>query len=289
MPKPWMIRYGSTEFEFSDESGIFIRSFPSISSFEIRDQDTAIPGNDGDRMGVDTHGGRTLGISFGVDGADEDEARARRARLESLWMATEVRRVGGAVAELVDLTTGRYAIGRPREIANQSVRLHDLPPGYDVEANFRTLTPVWYDPAGVVSLPLASDPTGGFVFPLRFPMVIRGYTARQGGFVVGGSEGTWPVIRIPGPIVNPIVSVPDAFTFGVATSLAYDEWIDIDTRPGLRSVTRNGTTVQRLTRASTPLQSSELLPGAHQFVFSGSSPSGNPAATLQWSNAHPIT
>jgi hypothetical protein len=289
MPDPWLLRYGATEFEFSDESGIFLRGFPEISSYEVRDQDQAIYGTDGDRMGVDTLGGRTLGLSFGIEGRTEGEARARRATLERLWNAREVRRVGGAVAELVDLTTGRVAVGRPREIANKSVRLHDSPPGYDVEANFRMIDPVWYGEKDVVAVPLVSESGGGFVFPIRFPLVMRGYTRREGSFTIEGDFPTWGVIRIPGPVLNPTVSVRDVFTFSAATSLAYDEWIEIDTRPGRRSVTRNGNTVQALTRGSTPLDAAELPLGPHQFVFAGSSASGNPPASLEWAPAYSIT
>lgn len=289
MPEPWLLRYGMTEFEFSDESGIFLRSFPEISSYEIRGQDTEIPFTDGDRMGIDTHGGRTLGLSFGIEGRTEAEARARRGVLERLWNAREVRSVGGAVAELVDLTTGLIAVGRPREIANRSVRLTDTPPGYDVEANFRMLDPVFYGPTEFVTVPLVAESGGGFTFPIRFPMVIRGYTKRENTFSIAGDYPTWGVITIPGPVLNPTVAVPGVFSFSMSTTLAYDEWIRIDTRPGRRLVTRSDGRIQQLTRSSTPLDAAELPLGPHLFTFSGSSPSGNPSASLEWAPAHSIT
>lgn len=289
MPDPWLMRYGTTEFEFSDESGIFLRKFPEISSYEIVAGDVKIPYGDGETAGVDLHGGRTLGLSFGIEGRTETEARSRRATLERLWNAREIRKVGGAVVELVDLTTGLSAVGRPREIANSSVRLHDTPPGYDVQATFRMLDPLWHGPLQSIAVGLGISQGGGLVAPLKAPLVARGYTKSSNSFTVGGDFPTWGVITIPGPVLNPAVEVPGAFRFAANTALRMGEWITIDTRPGRRSVTRNGDSIQNLSRTSTPLADSEIPTGPQLFRFTGSSSNANPTASLQWSALHSIT
>lgn len=143
-----------------------------------------------------------------------------------------------------------------------------------------------YSPDGLIEFPVGSglfSTTSRVIVSegLTFPLVARGYTTATNGFVVGGSRPTWPVITIRGQILNPVVDVPGAFTFAAPTSLAYDEWLTIDTRPGRRFVSRNGVQSAKLTRASTLLPSASLRPGAHMMTLTGST-SGSPSARIAW-------
>lgn len=122
---------------------------------------------------------------------------------------------------------------------------------------------------------------------LRFPLVARGYTTQANTFVVNGELDAWPVITIYGQILNPVVTVDGAFRFTAATSLKYDETLTIDTRPGRRSVLRNGNQIAALARTSDLLEDAALTPGAHTFTLSGSSSTGSPAAVLSWRAVYP--
>jgi len=95
------------------------------------------------------------------------------------------------------------------------------------------------------------------------------------------------VVRLNGPCLNPRAEVPGAFVFAATTLLAHDEWITIDTRPGRRSVLRNGTSIQKLNRTSTPVDDAALMPGAHLFTYSGSSATGVPTASIEWAPGYP--
>jgi hypothetical protein len=122
---------------------------------------------------------------------------------------------------------------------------------------------------------------------LKSPLVARGYTSRANTFVVAGEVPTWPVITIRGQVLNPAVDVAGVFQFAASTSLAYDETLTIDTRPGVRSILRNGDRIAALTRASSLLTSAALAPGAHTLTLSGSASTGTPSATIAWRAAYP--
>jgi len=124
--------------------------------------------------------------------------------------------------------------------------------------------------------------TGG----LKFPLVARGYTAQMNAFVVGGELPAWPIITIRGQVLNPVVEVGGLFRFAASTSLAFDEWLTIDTRPGVRSVLRNGTRIAALTRSSDLLSDAALPPGAHTITLSGSASTGTPTASIRWRAAY---
>jgi phage-related protein len=79
-------------------------------------------------------------------------------------------------------------------------------------------------------------------FPLQFPFTIAGDPSaigRPGYLQVEGTAPTWPVIRVNGPCANPtIVHVTTGRQLTLQTTLAAGEWVEIDTRPGWRSVLR---------------------------------------------------
>jgi hypothetical protein len=344
MPSAWMLRLPSGDTEFTDDSGIFFRSFPEIGTPDSVTEDRTYPYGDGTVMGVDRNGGTTLSMEFGIEGATEGEARDRYQLLRSLWRGDDVRGQFGAVAELRS-DRGRSALGRPRRIAPSEWRLNHTPPGLDVVADFQTIDDLWYGPQEFLTVPLAVSQGGGLVSRqyapgnnfgvietapqsgffmvgqleetqaglysaqklteiapgsglytsdagrllfdgLKSPLVARGYTSRANTFAVTGEVPTWPVITIHGQILNPTVEVAGAFKFSAGVSLAFDETITIDTRPGIRSVLRNGTRIASLTRTSSLLDSAALPPGAHTLTLSGSASIGTPSATIAWRAAY---
>lgn len=123
--------------------------------------------------------------------------------------------------------------------------------------------------------------------PLRSPLVARGYTTRANTFVVGGELDAWPVITIHGQILNPGVRVDGLFSFTYPGSLRYDETLVIDTRPGRRTVLRNGTQIAALSRSSSLLEAAALAPGSHTLTLTGSSSSGSPDAVVSWRSVYP--
>lgn len=283
MPGPWRIVYPGVDVTFTDESGIYLRKPPEVAEYDIASDDMDNARADGSQVGQDFHGGRTIGLSFGISGRTETEMSDRSERLAGYWDAVSIRTKPGALAELIS-ERGRSAFGRPRKIAPSEV--YPEARMMTIEAQFRQVDKLWYGAEESLSVPLALTQSGGFVFPLKFPMVTRGSTTAANTFVVGGEQPTWPVVTIRGPILNPTVEVAGQFRFTAASSLRYDEWLTIDTRPGRRSVSRNGSRIGSLTRTSSLLTAAALPPGSHTLTFSGTSTSGSPSAQIEWRAAY---
>lgn len=268
----------------SQQSGYPFSDAPEFGDPDRTAPDKHLPGVDGTVFGVDTLGGQTVTFALNALGEDDDEAEARYAAFRSKWRDPALRGQAGAVATLTS-PRGRRAFGRPRRNVP-----HLYPPGagaVGITADFETTDDLWYGPEEVLPVPLALSQGGGLVSPLRSPLVARGYTTQANTFVVGGVVPTWPVITLRGQVVNPAVEVAGVFRFAAGTSLAYDEWITIDTRPGRRSVSRNGTRIAALTRSSDSLDRAALNPGAHTLTLTGSASSGNPSASIAWRAAYP--
>lgn len=252
---------------------------PDFGDPERENQDDSLPGVDGTFFGADTIAGQTIAFGLTAVGEDDAEAEALYAAFRKLWRADSIRSNPGATATLT-APSGRSTFGRPRRIT----------PAYypndagviGITADFATSGDLWYGDEQTLSVPLALSQAGGFTSPIRSPIVARGYTTAANVFVVAGERSTWPVITIRGPILNPAVEVADVFRFTAVTSLEYDQYLRIDTRPGRQTVLRSGGRMAALTRTSTLLPDAALPPGSHTFTLSGSAGAGAPRASISW-------
>lgn len=102
----------------------------------------------------------------------------------------------------------------------------------------------WLLPRKTAQAKLATDPTGGLVFPLVFPLDF-GQATSGGGFPAPlentGSVDSWPIWRITGPCTGPVIT---DLTTGASQLRFNPDWqipagqvVEIDTRPGVRTVT----------------------------------------------------
>ncbi|QKS14795.1 hypothetical protein HUN59_14860 [Curtobacterium sp. Csp2] len=282
MPEPWGLRYPGVDVKFTDASGIYLRVTPDIADYDIADGDVDSARADGTQVGMDFHHGRTIGVTFGILGSSEAEMWDRFNQLASYWNAAAVRSAPGALAELVS-PRGRSAFGRPRKISPSDVSPEAKM--MTVQTTFRQVDKLWYGAPDQLTVPFAISQGGGLVAPLKEPLVARGYTTRANTFTVAGSEPTPFVATIRGAILNPGIEIAGVAKYAAQTSLAYDETLTIDTRPGRMSVLRNGTKIASLTRNSDLLTDGVLSPGPGSLTLTGSSSTGNPTATLMWRSA----
>ncbi|WFR66643.1 hypothetical protein P9139_18135 [Curtobacterium flaccumfaciens] len=266
--------------------GIFFRSYPDIGTPDVVTDDRAYPYDDGSIMGVDLTGGTTLGMTFGIEGSSEAEARDRYDVLRQLWRGDEVRRTVGAVAELRS-DRGRSALGRPRRIAPSQWRLDHTPPGLDVVADFQTVDDLWYGDTKSVTATLGYRAVGGIRFPVKFPLTTSPESDRSQTFIVSGDVPTWGMYEITGPVLSPWLEVPGVARYSfTGLRLAYDQWLTIDTRPWAREVYRNdGAPLGgALDTSSTLLSGNPLPPGQHKLLLRGTT-TGTPRASATWRDA----
>jgi hypothetical protein len=284
---PWNLSYPGTSLDFGPEAtGLPLSAAPEFGPTDLTVEDASRARADGVVLGSDFRGGTTISFELHAARRDSTEAEAREwaAAFMTAWRGDAIRSSPGAAAEL-RAPSGRSVFGRPRRASlDENLARYGK---YAITADFVTRDDIWYGPEETLKVPLALSQGGGLVSPLRSPLVARGYTSRANGFVVGGALPAWPVITIRGQILNPTVEIAGVAQFGATTSLAFDEWLTIDTQPGVRSVLRNGTRIAALTRASDFLSAAALTPGSHTLTLSGSASTGTPSATVAWRAAYP--
>jgi hypothetical protein len=100
----------------------------------------------------------------------------------------------------------------------------------------------WLLPRKTSQAKLPTAPSGGLVFPLVFPLNF-GQAVAGGEFPArlanAGSVDAWPVWRITGPVQGPTITNLDTgavLRFDSTWSVPAGQTIEIDTRPGMRTV-----------------------------------------------------
>jgi hypothetical protein len=212
------------------------------------------------------------------------------ALLNRAWSGGLVRTTPGAVSRLRYRLGGRQRVlyGRPRKFAATSgwATLGRVP----VSATFQAIDHRFYDDVERTAVvPYIPPPAGGLTFPIEFPWstITVGYS--PGVIAVAGTEPSWLVIVIYGPIVNPAVTwVGGDWTLGLNLSLLDSQFVVIDPRPWSRGVRLDGVTnvAGALTPTSPRLSELELPFGTHEIVLSGQDDTGLSSMTLAWRHAY---
>ncbi|MFD7922550.1 hypothetical protein ACFV3R_25400 [Streptomyces sp. NPDC059740] len=227
-------------------TNIQVRAIEGLGQPPLRTADVEPPGADGLWLGADYYSGRTLRIDAAIrTPGDPAAAYDLLAALQAPADDAAVRGQGGTTMDLRLKTPGRpvrVARGRLRTLEpDLTTAKHGFIP---VDMEFVTADYLLYDdePA-TTSIPLAMLNIGGLTFPLVFPVVIEGDPAavgRPGYLQVDGTAFTWPLLRVTGPCSNPTIThVTTGRTLTVQATLAAGEWVEIDTRPGWRTVLRD--------------------------------------------------
>jgi hypothetical protein len=281
----WRLSYPGVEYAFgTPATPVFNRTTPDLGDVDIRVSDVDRPRADGRAFGVDFRGGRTISFDLGLRARSEAEVRQEAARLQQVWRADAVRSTAGALATLTTQYAGRQRViyGRPRRLA---VDYSDAGINSFVTAvaDFAAIDDLFYD-ADEYSAQFGSVPptTGGLVAPLAAPLSTTRSSSRATSLRVNTEMPTWPVIRIYGPMTNPVLNIGDEFEIEVRLSLRYDEFVHIDTRPWARSAMRNGyANVSGLVRGSR-LSQAALGPGNYPVGIKGMDPTGTARVSISW-------
>jgi hypothetical protein len=155
-----------------------------------------------------------------------------------------------------------------------------------LDIEFQTSDHLFYaDTPGTTSMPLGSLTAGGVTFPLVFPFTIAGdpsAVGRPGFLQVEGTAPTWPVLRVAGPCANPTIThVASGRSLTVLATLAAGEWVEIDTRPGWRTVLRENGGSARLAPTSR-VDEFVLSPGLNEIHWSATDPTLTSTLAVTW-------
>lgn len=282
----WTLTTDNSSVSFGDDRSLVVVDSWSVDPGKFRIGDQENPRMDGVRFGRDFRSGQSVKFSMWINGGTEAAAMAGLSELAALWRNDSGRSRGGSLATLRH-PRGRVAYGRPRGLVSDTQRVER---GWaTVNADFDCVNDLWYGVEESVTLGLVPEFTGGLPIPADVPFVLGGGTGQADRIVtVGGDVATWPVFELKGPIVDPWVDVPGVGRLVFTGSLAYDQTLEVDTRPWARWVKRNGFAFPgALQPSGARLGDMGLRPGSYQIIFGGYDPSGTSSLTVRVRPAFP--
>ena len=266
---------------------VVIAAIEGLGRAPLRTADVEPPGEDGLWLGPDYFSGRTIRIDAAIKTPrDEQTAYAIHGALQDAADDESVRLAGGATTSLRLKFPGRPARTVRGRIRGLDADLTQAKHGWiPLDIEFTAQDSLFYDEPQSKTMPLGGLTRGGMTFPLMFPFTVEdtaGAIGRPGFLYVAGTAPTWPVLRVHGPCANPrITHVATGRTLTVQGSLAAGEWVDIDTRPGWRSVLRDNGGGMPLTPQSR-IDEFRLLPGTNEIHWTATDPTLTSTLAVTW-------
>jgi len=250
-------------------------------------QDQADPFSGATRMGRDVRQGSTFTWSLHVNTVDEETALDALDELADAWSPDNLS--GGDIMVLRYKVGGRTrrVYGRPRRFA-QSPDNRILSGMMPVTADFKRVDPLFYDDSPEsITLGVAYESEGGFIFPVTFPVMTLPGGFHPGETFVSGRRRTWPIIRLDGPLTSPQIQTDDWLLNMPSLTLNEGHYVEIDTRPWKRTIMLDGTSsIPGAVSVKTRLRDLSLSPGHQSFGFRAISGTGTGSATISWYPAY---
>jgi len=291
-----------TDFQY-DLGGVLIGAGTTVDVIKVdglgrppvRDNDVDQPSMDGEFAGPDYWAARQIQFDAAIKVPGNPAAcHDVLAALQAVTDAAAVRLVGGQ-----GLTLRIKRPGRPVKQCTVRARKLDLDDsriihGYaPIDLELFAHDPGFYaDAESTTEIPLGWLTGGGFAAPIVAPIFVQSGTVaadRPGWVTNQGDADAWPVIRITGPCANvSIIHVPTGRTLAFPTlNLAAGRWIEIDTRPGYRTVTwDNGGNASTYLSASSRIDLFSLPPGTSEMRWTAFDSTNTGRLRLTWRDAY---
>ncbi|MFI0929631.1 phage distal tail protein [Streptomyces sp. NPDC021012] len=272
-----------------------IRDITGLGRPPVRDNDADQPSLDGAWPGPDYYAARPVQIDAAIrTPGNRAAALDVLAALQQTPHTAAVRLTAGATQALRIAWPGRPVkrlFGRVRRLdATVDKSVFGFIP-LDIE--FLATDPLWYaDTESTVEIPLGWLTGGGFAAPVVAPIYVQDGTVaadRPGWVTNNGTTDTWPVIRITGPCAQVTVThVPTGRALQLPTlNLTAGQWIEIDTRPGYRTVTReNGGNALALLSPASRIDQFSLPPGTSEMRWTAFDNTNSSRMRLTWRDAY---
>lgn len=286
-----------------DLGGVLLGTDTSVDIIEttglgrppVRDSDVDQPSMDGQFAGPDYFGARQVQLDAAIRiPGDPDGCHDMVAQLQAAAADPAVRLVGGQGMAL--------RIKRPgRPVKRLTGRMRRLDPEYrqvihgyvPIDIEFIAHDPTWYaDEETVTEIPLGWLTGGGFSAPITAPIHVQDGTVaadRPGWVTNAGDADAWPVIRITGPCSNAsVIHVASGRTLALPTlNLTAGQWVELDTRPGYRTVTReNGGNASTYLAPSSRIDLFSLPPGTSEMRWTAFDGTNTARLRLTWRDAY---
>lgn len=277
------------------DTGVNVIETTGLGRPPVRDNDIDQPSMDGQFAGPDYWAGRQVQIDAAIK--IPGNAAACHDMIASLQAASDaaaVRLVGGQGMTL--------RIKRPgRPVKRLTGRMRKLDPEYKdvihgyvpLDIEFLAHDPTFYaDTQSSTELPLGWLTGGGFAAPVVAPIFVQDGTVaadRPGWVTNAGDADAWPVIRITGPCANvSIIHVPTGRVLALPTlNLAAGRWVQIDTRPGYRTVTwDNGGNASAYLSPASRIDLFSITPGQQEMRWTAFDNTNSARLRLTWRDAY---
>lgn len=285
-----------------DLGGVVIGADTSVQVLEtaglgrppVRDNDVDQPSMDGMFAGPDYWAARQVQIDAAIKIPGEPDAcHDMVASLQAASDAAAVRLVGGQGMTLRIKRPGRAVKRLTGRIRRLDPEYRQVIHGYvPLDIEFVAHDPTWYaDTESTTELPLGWLTGGGFAAPIVAPIFVQDGTVaadRPGWVTNNGDTDAWPVIRITGPCANvTITHVATGRSLALPTlNLAADRWVEIDTRPGFRTVTwDNGGNASAYLTPGSRLDLFSLPPGQSEMRWTAFDATNTSRLRLTWRDA----
>ena len=277
------------------DTSVQVRDITGLGRPPVRDSDADQPSLDGAWPGPDYYAARPVQIDAAIRiPGNRAAALDMLATLQQLPHAASVRLTAGATQALRIAWPGRPVkrlLGRLRRLDPDITRaIHGYIP-LDIE--WLATDPLWYaDTETVEEIPLGWLTGGGFAAPVVAPIYVQSGTVaadRPGWVTNNGTTDTWPVIRIMGPCAQVTVThVPTGRTLQLPTlNLLAGQWVDIDTRPGYRTVVReNGGNALTALSPASRIDQFSLPPGQSEMRWTAFDATNTARLRLTWRDAY---
>lgn len=264
-----------------------IAEVEGLDPVELRTADVEPPDEDGTWLGVDRFQGRLIRMDAGIRmEGDPGAVMDQLGQLTALIADETVRAQGGVTADLRIKWPGRpvrVVRGRLRRAkATLAQAVHGWAP---LDIAFQGADHLFYgEEPQSVSIPLGLISTAGFTAPIVPPVTVGGAgpEARPGRIDVDGTTATWPLLTIHGPCTNPVIThVGSGRVLALPGTVGAGEWVEIDTRPTRRSVTRSGGGITSLLPVSR-IDAFRLPPGPSEIHWTASDPTASSSLAVTW-------
>ena len=232
--------------------------------------------------------------SLFTDATDDVSALDLLAQFKNVWRARAIRDTVGAVLPLTYKLGNRTRVvyGRPDNFA-APLDNKLLGGRIDITADFELVDDLTYDTAWKTSgiMGLLEESSGGFSVPFSVPFSTTGVsTGTEGHITVGGDEPTWAVIKFYGPnsgsAYDLMLSVDGgAWTANMSGPLVAGEVAILDSRPWVRTITREGDGSSYAGQMASKMWLMKLEPGTHSLIFTASDTSGTSRCAVSWQEA----
>lgn len=268
---------------------LIIENF-QFGSTELRTKYVDRPNGSGQLVGKDWLGSSTISIDIATNKSNLTEAIAEANNLEREWKKASTRLTSNVPVALSYSMDGQKwfkVYGRPGAFTGITPDVLARLGVARITADFVVTDPNHYSGSEHANtLTYVPEKRGGLVAPLISPLTSSGSSGESARFV--DNEGDLPspiVARFYGPISQPRLRNSKNQEFGLRTSIAAGDWVEIDSRLGTVKK-KNGSSVAGLLTTRTRLSTLTLPAGQSEWFFSGSDSTATSKVEIRWSDAY---